>query len=656
MMRSGDAVNEAAGSGGCGDVGTLKLRAAARAAIVLALTFGAGSARAEDLAADTTVEKLRDFSLEDLAKLTVVSVSKRDEPLSQAPASIFVITADDIRRSGATSLPEALRLAPNLQVARINSSQYAITARGMNSAESSNKLLVLINGRSVYEPIGSGVLWQQVNVAMATIERIEVVSGPGGTLWGANAVNGVINVITKQAGIEGLNLDVGGGDFDRNATATWGGKLGSASVRGTVSAFDRRGFDAVSPSETQQDGYKGVLGNLRIDGGDKDLGFSLSANAYNNHMQDADGRLWGGSVIGRVGKTLANGSTLDVEAYVARDDRSAIDTHERRDTYNLQVQDSMTVGRHELVFGGEARVWREYFLSTNIFHFANPRATISIGAVFAQDVVALRPDLKLTVGLKLEDNSYSGLDWMPNLRLAWTPNDESLVWAAVSRAVRTPNRIERELIAPPILLPSPDFQSESLWAFETGYRVQPTPRTSLSVTAYYDAYDDLRTDQFTLPNLFPIVLRNGGVGETYGVEAWATFTPTDWWRLRAGANALHRDYRTKAGFNDLTQLQSAGLDPNYQAQLRSDMQLASNLDLDLALRRVGTVKTVTGAVNAPAYTEADLRLAWRVREGLELSLSGFNLLHARHLEIDDSSTTPARTIPRSVYVGLRWGF
>jgi iron complex outermembrane receptor protein len=364
----------------------------------------------------------------------------------------------------------------------------------------------------------------------------------------------------------------------------------------------------------------------------------------------------GRSVIGRVGKTLTNDSQLDLQAYVARDNRSAVDTHERRDTYNIQVQDAMTVGRHQLVVGGEARVWDEYFLSTNIFHFANPRATISIGAVFVQDVVALRPDLKLTVGVKLEDNSYSGLDWMPNLRLAWTPGDNSLVWGAVSRAVRTPNRIERELIAGPILLPSPDFQSESLWAFETGYRVQPTPRTSLSVTAYYDAYDDLRTDQFTVPNLFPIVLRNGGEGETYGLEAWATFTPTDWWRLRAGGNLLHRDYRTKRGFNDLTQLQTAGLDPNYQAQLRSSMQLASNLDLDLALRRVGDVKTATGAVNARAYTEADLRLGWRLREGLELSVSGYNLLHARHLEIDDSSTAPTRTVPRSVYVGLRWGF
>ena len=615
----------------------------------------AGLARAADVASsDQTVDRLKAFSIEELADLEVTSVSKRPEPLSEAPASIFVITADDIRRSGATSLPEALRLAPNLQVARINSAQYAITARGMNSAESSNKLLVLVNGRSVYEPIASGVLWQQVNVALATVDRIEVVSGPGGTLWGANAVNGVINVITKQAGIEGLNVDASLGNLERDATVTWGGHLGAASVRGTVSAFDRSGLDR-APGDTSEDGFRGVLGNLRLEGGDRAFGYTVSANLYNNHMDAGDGRLWGGSLMGRIRKELAGGARLDLQAYVSSDDRSAVDTHERRDTYNVQAQDAMTLGRHELVFGAEARVWREYFLSTNIFHFGEPEATISLGAVFAQDVVTLAPGLKLTLGAKLEDNSYSGLDWMPNLRLAFTPTDDSLVWAAASRAVRTPNRIERELTANGILLPSPDFQSESLWAFEAGYRAQPTSRLSVSVTAFYDVYDDLRTDQFT-PTLFPVILKNGGKGESYGLEAWASYVVTDSWRLRAGANTLQRDFHTKPGFNDLTQLQIAGRDPRYQAQLRSDMQLAPNVDLNLAVRRVGRVTGVNGVENAPAYTEGDARIAWRLRDDLELSVNGLNLFNDHHLEINDASTTPVRTVPRSVYVGLRWGF
>src|SRR5581483_458788 len=230
-----------------------------------------------------------------------------------------------------------LRLAPNLEVARINAGQYAITARGGNSAESSNKLLVLINGRSVYEPIASGVLWQQVDVAVSSIVRIEVISGPGGTLWGANAVNGVINVITGETGPEGLKVDAGGGVQERNATVAWSGKAGGLHLHATVSAFDRLGLDRAPGSDRTDDGIRGVMGNLHVDGGGQDegaLAYSLTAKAYNNHMDFSDGRLWGGDVTGHLGKTLADGSRIEALAYFALDDRSAVDTHERRDTYN----------------------------------------------------------------------------------------------------------------------------------------------------------------------------------------------------------------------------------------------------------------------------------------------------------------------------------
>lgn len=639
------------------DVRTIAAGLAALALCAAAPARAAGAAGPDPRGADQTVEKLRDFSLEDLANITVTSVSKYAEPLGLAPASVFVITAEDIRRSGATSLPEALRLAPNLEVARINAGQYAITARGGNSAESSNKLLVLINGRSVYEPIASGVLWQQVDVAVSSIVRIEVISGPGGTLWGANAVNGVINVITGNTGADGLKLDLGGGNLDRDATASWSRRVGGLGVHATVSAFDRAGLDR-APGDATDDGIRGVMGNLHLEG-EGAAGapaYALSVKAYNNHMDVLDGRLWGGDVTGHLSVILPNGSQLEGSAYVAADNRSATNLHERRDTYNVQAQDSLNFGRHQVVIGGEARAWREYFLSTNAFHFADPRAAIGLGAVFAQDVIALRPDLKLTVGLKLEDNSYSGLDWMPNLRLAWTPADGTLLWAAYSRAVRTPNRIERELEAPPFLVASPDFGSETLLAYEAGYRGELSERASLSLTAYYDVYDDLRTDQTNGAAVVPIRLQNGGSGHAYGIEAWGTFTLTDWWRLRAGANTLRRDYRIKPGQNDLAGLQIAGIDPDYQAQLRSDMTLSPDVDLNLALRRVGRSATVLGFDRTPAYTEADARLAWQVRPGLELAVSGLNLLNPRHLEIVDAATAPVRFIPRSIYVGLRWGF
>jgi iron complex outermembrane receptor protein len=631
------------------------------AALGLALAAGlVGQAHAEELAADQAaeraVEQLRTYSLEDLTNLRVTTVSKRAEPLIQAPAAIYVITADDIRRSGATSLPEALRLAPNLEVARINAYSYAITARGMNSAESANKLLVLVNGRSVYEPIGSGVLWQQVDVVLSNIDRIEVVSGPGGTLWGANAVNGVINVITKSAkDTDGLRVDGGAGDRQRNLALTYGGVLGGSNYRLSLQTFERDGLDK-APGDPTDDSFRGWQGSARLGGGSPSLGYTLVANAYDNRVGNDGGNLWGGDVMGRVFKTLSGGSRIDAQAYVASDDRSARDTHERRDTFNVQAQMASTFGAHEVVWGGEYRLWREYFLSTNAFHFADPRATISLGSLFAQDEWALRPDLKATIGLKLEENSYSGLDWLPNLRLAWAPSPDSLLWAAASRAVRTPNRIERELQADGFLAPSPDFQSETLWAYEAGARVQLSTRASLSVSGFYNVYNDLRIDAFTNGGL-PIVLRNGGEGESWGVEAWGTFDVTPWWRLKAGLNTLRKDFRVKAGETDLARLQIAGMDPKYQAQLRSQMELGPSADLDLALRRVGEVMSagVVGPVT-PAYTEADARIGWRVRPDLELSLAGFNLLNDHHLEIDDHTTAPLRTIPRSVYIGLRWGF
>jgi iron complex outermembrane receptor protein len=623
-------------------------------ALLLAGLGGAGPTKA-DTPADVSVDALRDLSIDQLANLPVTTVARRPQSLAEAPASVFVITADDIRRSGAASLPEALRIAPNLEVARIDTDAYAISARGFNSAESANKLLVLVDGRSVYEPIGSGVLWQQVDVALSDIDHIEVVTGPGGTLWGANAVNGVINIVTKDAAqSQGLTLVARGGDFDRNVEAAYGATLGDVAVRGSLSAFQQPDLPK-APGDTTRDGFSGLHGALRLDGGTADAGFTLAAEGYRNQIEDAGGTLEGGDLTASLRRPLGGGE-LSLQASGAIDDRYEPTLLERRATFDAQAQDAFTAGANEVVFGGEARVWLEDFRSFDAFHFANPDATITLGSVFAQDDLALRPDLKLTMGLKLEDNSYSGFDWMPNLRLAWRPSERAMVWSGVSRAVRTPNRIERELEAPPLLAPSPTFQSEKLWAFEAGYRGQVTDRLSFSATAYYDLYDDLRTDELTAGAL-PIVLRNDAEGAVYGVEAWGALDVTAWWRLKAGVTAMHRDLHVKPGHTDFAELQVAGLDPDYQAQLRSQMRLGPRVDLDAALRGVGPLTQLgIGQVVTPGYLEADVRLGWRITPRLEVAAVGLNLLHARHLEIDDSSTAPIRYVPRSAYAELRYGF
>lgn len=611
-----------------------------------------------DLTADseaTSVADLQNLSLEDLGNIQVTSVSKRPEALSEAATAIYVITAQDIRRSGATSLPEALRLAPNLEVARINAYSWTVTARGFNSPETANKLLVLVNGRTVYEPIGSGVLWQQVDIDLPNIERIEVISGPGGTMWGANAVNGVINVITKgQAASEGLFMHATGGGQDRTVGVRFGGKISdhiSFKVLG-----DSFAYDATQPAtagDTFNDAFSGTYAGMGISGAWEHDSASFGASAYRNAIADHGGVFTGRTIRAGWTHRFANGSTLDTKAYVSHDVREQPILYEARDLLSLEAQHTVTLGkRHVVVWGGEFRYWWENFNSYNIFHFADPKTTISLGSLFIQDEIALKPDLNLTLGLKGETNSYSGFQWLPSVRLAWHPREETVLWGAVSRAVRTPNRIERELEADPYLIPSPDFQSETLTAIEAGWRMQHENRWSLSVSAFYNLYDDLRTYAYDPVHVFPFMLDNGGRGTTSGVEIWGRYAVTPAWRLSGGVNTLHKDFELKPGHLDVSQLNVQGQDPSYQAQIRSQWDVSDKVEFDISLRQVGKVDNAP----VPAYTEADMHLGWQVTDKIQLAISGTNLLHERHIEVWDPSTADPRYIGRSVFATLRLDF
>ena len=641
-----------------------RLHAIAPGAIALGviawLGLAAAPAFADGVAGPQTVEDLRGLSIDDLANLKVTSVSRRPQTLSRTPASVYVITADDIRRSGATSLPEALRLAPNLEVAQINAYSWTVTARGFNSPETANKLLVLVNGRSVYEPIGGGVLWQQVDVDLANIDHIEVISGPGGSVWGANAVNGVINVITKSgAETHGVSVAASAGTESRGASLRVGGKIGDhADFQLVADTSDYGRTEAATVADTSDDAFKTTHAGVSVRGTwDADT-LSAGLSGYDNHIVDSDGGLWGGRFWGEVlkggwSRALDDGATLDVNAFASRDDRRDPTLFESRDVFDIEGQETLKLGeRHMVVWGGEYRLYHEDFVSYDAFYFGNPRTTISLGSLYAQDEIALKRDLRLTLGLKLEDNSYSGFDWLPNVRLAWQPAENTLLWAAVSRSVRTPNRIERELEDPGILVPSPDFAAEKLMAYEAGWRAQPNRRLSLSVSLFYNRYDDLRTDSYNPVTVFPVVLENGARGRTSGIEAWAKYDVSSWWRLSAGFDTLHKSFNLIPGANDLTQLGVQGQDPHAQAQLRSQWTLQRIFEIDLALRAVGKVDNAP----VPAYTEADAHFGWRVSDKLTLALDGHNLLHARHLEVWDPSTTAPRYIPRSVFLSLRYGF
>jgi iron complex outermembrane receptor protein len=306
-----------------------------------------------------TLEDLRNLSIDELANLQVTSLSKRPEPLSEAPAAVYVITADDIRRAGATSLPEALRLAPNLEVARINAYAWAVTARGFNSPETANKLLVLVNGRSVYEPIASGVLWQQVDVDLTNVDRIEVISGPGGTMWGANAVNGVINIITSQAkAAQGPAVQVAAGGYERNASLRYGGKIGPGSwYKIYAHAFDFDATRPAKPTDTGNDAFSGGNAVVRFGGTWRGADWSLKGETYSNHVADNGGTFTGQSYAGTWSRTGETGISTAVNAWFSRDIRNEPTLYESREAFDVEFQRARQLGRHQLMWGGEFRYW-----------------------------------------------------------------------------------------------------------------------------------------------------------------------------------------------------------------------------------------------------------------------------------------------------------
>jgi iron complex outermembrane receptor protein len=601
---------------------------------------------------------LSGLSLEELSAIRVTSVSKRPEPLAGAPAAVYVITGEDIHSAGATSLPEALRLAPNLHVGRFDTLGYEISARGFNGYETANKLLVLVDGRSVYTPLHSGVFWDDQDLLLEDIDRIEVVSGPGGTLWGANAVNGVINITTKDArDTVGRFATLTAGSDELSGGARVGVRLGSQSaVRVYLAGFDRR-RPASPTGPDPHDDWDGLKAGFRFDGGEGADTLTVQGDIYRSGADPRAGaveieyRLRGGNLLGRWSRDFADGSQLQLQAYYDRNDRYALAGDETLDTVDSQVQYTFHPGAaHTVVAGlGQRFIHDDYFNPLGVFQLEPRRRWFNLTNVFAQDEIALSPRLSLTVGLKVERSSFSGFEYLPNLRLAWRPEGAGLLWAAVSRAARTPSRIERDLVAPGILVKG-GFGAEKLVAFEAGYRTQLSPAASLSVSTFYNLYDDLRATEAAPVTVLPVHYGNGVEGRTYGVEAWGDWQVTSGWRLGAGVTALHKHFRLKPGTLDLTALASPGNDPGVEVQLRSQAALTRTLSLDVRLRAVDNLPRPA----VPGYVAVDARLAWQVSDAVELALSGVNLNDARHAETAEPPTR--RAMRRSVRVSTSLTF
>jgi iron complex outermembrane recepter protein len=594
-----------------------------------------------------TAEDLDRLSIEELGQVEVTSVFKRPEPVNRTPASVYVITQDEIRRSGATSLPEALRLAPNLEVARLDAGTYAISSRGFNGYQASNKLLVLIDGRSVYTPLHAGVYWDQQQVLLQDVERIEVISGPGGTLWGANAVNGVINIITRSAWhSEGASATVQAGSLDNGVSGRYSGRVAdNGAFRVYATGFERGASDMYDGTGADDD-WRGVQGGFRSDWQlDADT-LTVQGDVFRNSF-DA-GHIRGNNLLSRWARQLEQGSQFEIQAYYDTVKRDVSDVFDSLETFDFALQYGFTSKRHQVLWGAGHRVTRDKFVNGQNFFVLDPESdTVQLSNAFVQDTVALGAT-KLTVGSKFEYSTYSGFEFLPSARLGWQVTNEAMLWGAISRAVRTPARLDRELTAPGVLDAAKQFDSESVLAYELGYRGQVAPTASISVSLFYNDYDKLRMLTVTPTRRFQF--DNAMHGYTYGVETWADWQVLDWWRLSPGMTVLQKHLREDPDAATFVLYQHAGDDPKHQYFLRSSMDLGRQIELDFSVRAIDDLPGPT----VDSYVAVDARLGWHVSDHWDVAIAGFNLLDDRHPET--GTVAERRELRRSAYVRADWKF
>jgi iron complex outermembrane receptor protein len=660
-------------------------------------------------------EDLTQLSIEELMAVQVVSVARQAQPLLDAATAVFVITAEDIRRSGATSIPEALRLAPGIQVARIHANQWAVTARGFNG-RFANKLLVLIDGRTVYTPTFSGVYWEVQDMLLEDIDRIEVIRGPGAALWGANAVNGVINILTKSAAdTQGGLVSLTGGDEEHAiAGLRYGGKLGEHGHYRVFGKYlqrdglvDREGEDAGDEWEQGRAGFRldwepsprdafTVQGDLY----DGDLDQNLNKPAFIVPLgrdqppltvleQDAI-EVSGGHLQASWQHQRSADSRMKLQMYYQREKREETVVTEKRDTVDVDFQHSFTVGEEknrQITWGLGYRHTRDDFTTTELSAVSPTSRGLNLFSLFAQDQINLLDgQSELTLGSKLEHNDYTGWEFQPSVRGLWKPHPNQRLWAAVSRAVRTPSRGERDGVLNLLALPpsplsnnlpvlvtfngSEDFDAENVIAYELGYRVWFTDRLLLDATAFYNHYDDLRLRQpgAAFPDFsgeVPVLnqtvgLSNAGRGNIHGLELAADWRPTQQWRLQLAYGYMRSRFEARLAGNNIEE--DDMLVPRHVLSLRSSWDPGNNLELDGWLRYMDDItvlETASVSGDAPridAYWSLDVRLGWRPYPDLELSLVGTNLLDDEHLEFIAESYAFPTQVQRSLYGQIKWSF
>lgn len=661
--------------------------------ILIALSISTAASQAAG-----TVDDLTEMSLESLMEVEVTSVSRKPQSLSEAAAAIHVITREEIRRSGVTSLPEALRLAPGLQVARVNGNAWAISARGFNSIIS-NKLLVMIDGRSIYNPVFSGVHWGQYDVVLADIDRIEVIRGPGGTLWGANAVNGVINIITRPAAeTQGGLAEAGGGDPEGGfGTLRYGGELGkSARYRAYGKHTERSALETASGGDASDDGEQSQIGGrvdwqlsqidqitLQGDAYTGDFGQRLFVSSLTppgmfnvTDMGDKHGH----NVLLNWKRLLTADSHFELQTYYDHYTRDSRISREEVSTWDVDFHhDTKPHERLAMLWGLGYRHQDIELGERFTVQFDETSRNLDTFRSFIQGDIDLTQKLRLTLGSKLEHNDFTGFEYQPNARMLWQVTDNHSLWAAISRAVRTPSLVDDDTRSNlfvitnglPLLFQgvgNRDLDAEELIAYEIGWRGQPRQNLRLDIAAFYNDYDKLRSSEFSpapefrtdpVPHLlFRSLADNQLRGETYGLEASAEWQATEHWRLTASYSLLEMDLAARPGSADsFTASAIENSNPEQQFQIRSYLDLPHNLEFDTSIYWVDELPglNIAGVPSSRIddYLRLDLHLGWQPAPGLQIGLFAQNLLDDRHFETNQFIFS-ATAVPRGVFGRIRW--
>jgi len=626
---------------------------------------------------------LAEMSIEDLMNIQVTLASKKPEKYFDTPAAIYVITNEDLKRSGVTNIPDALRLAPGVEVARIDSTKWSVSIRGLSSALN-RRMLVLMDGRSVYNPGFAGVYWDDaVDYPLDDIEHIEIIRGPGGSVWGTSAVNGIINIITKNAkDTQGGLVSVGGGTEEKIfGGARYGGKLSeNANYRVYAKYFNRDALWHADGNnyDNWQNGQAGFSTFWDLKDG---TAFRLQGDIYQTSLgqKTADNLVSsGGNILGRWQRSKETSDTTlqfyydhayrnDKTTAVGIVDNLDFDFQYRTSSFSRQEINCglgyrLTIINTKGTFGGIDPSGTPYDL-----YYDPDHRNDNLFSAFVQDKITLVQDrLYLTLGSKFEHNDYSGYEIQPNARILWKPTQNQSVWASVSRAVRTPTEVEQNFVLKGhyvgfdvTLAPNKEFKSEELVAYELGYRIQPAKRLALDITAYYNVYNNLFSLEYisALPPNIVYSLGNKISGDILGGEISIDYNPFDWWKLHASQSIMRikmkADPDSSETLTNVTVPSYENSSPSYQTLLRSYMDLPHNLKLDCTFRLVGRLPGNTGTREVPSYNSLDVRLAWNIKPGIEISVVGQNLLKDHHAEFPNGLAVPPE-LPRGVYTKAQW--